>query len=78
MSLEDWGLLPHWVPILAYNIPFDLDKIKQMVDGPSTVPGANHAREGVVVTPMVERHVTGLGRLILKLVSNSFLEKDSK
>ena len=35
-------------------------------------------REGVVITPLIERHVRGLGRLQLKLVSNAYLEKDSK
>lgn len=61
-----------------YQGPFDLEIIKKFVDGPSTVPGAKHIREGVVVAPAEERHVTGLGRLQLKIVSNAFLEKDSK
>lgn len=65
------------VPTL-YKGPFDLEKIKTVVDGPSTVPGAKHIREGVVIRADKERHVRGLGRLQLKLVSNMFLEKDSK
>lgn len=65
------------VPLL-YHGPFDEAKIKALVDGPSCVPGAKHIREGVVIRPVVERHVHGLGRLQLKLVSNAFLEKDSK
>lgn len=62
-----------WVPVL-YSGPFDEAKIKELVDGQSTIPGAKNIREGVVVRPIAERHVTGLGRLQLKLVSNKFLE----
>lgn len=65
------------VPVL-YTGPFDLDKITPIVDGPSTVPGAKHIREGAVIKPNHERQVRGLGRLQLKIVSNAFLEKDSK
>jgi hypothetical protein len=59
-------------------IPFNIEELKKYIDGPSTVRGANHIREGIVVTPVNERHVHGLGRLQLKLVSNAFLEKDSQ
>lgn len=71
------NLTAQWVPIL-YHGPFDLEKIKSLVDGPSTVQGAKHLREGVVIRPVNERQVRGLGRLQLKIVSNQFLEKDSK
>jgi hypothetical protein len=47
------------------------------VDGKSAVDGKT-MREGFVIRPVKERHVRGLRRLILKVVSNSFLEKDSK
>lgn len=63
------------VPVL-YSGPFDLAAIKKVADGPSMVPGANHIREGIVVVPVEERNVFRLGRLILKLVSNEFLQKD--
>jgi len=62
------------VPVL-YQGPYNAEEIKGTVDGESTVPGARHIREGVVVRPVPERYVTGLGRLHLKLVSNKFLEK---
>jgi len=65
------------VPILYYG-PYDEEKIKALVDGPSTVEGANHIREGVVIKTAVEKHVHGLGRAQLKIVSNRFLEKDNK
>lgn len=64
------------VPIL-YSGPFDLDKIKALAEGPSTVSGAQNIREGIVIEPLPERRVPGLGRVQLKLVSNTFLEKDA-
>jgi len=67
----------NWVPVL-YTGPFDWEVIKTFVDGQTTVPGAKGIREGIVIRPVEERHVRGLGRLILKVVSNDFLEKDSK
>ncbi len=70
-------ILTHWVPVL-YVGPFDKKVIKQYIDGQTTVPGAKGIREGIVIRPMKERHVRGLGRLILKVVSNAYLEKDNK
>jgi hypothetical protein len=68
----------HWVPVLYYG-PFDLEKISKLLDGPSVVSSSTvPVREGVVIRPYFERHERGLGRVILKLVSNKFLEKDSK
>jgi hypothetical protein len=64
------------VPLVAHGA-YAPDLVKE-ADGPSFVPGANHIREGVVIRPFNERHVRGLGRLMLKVVSNAFLEKDSK
>lgn len=63
-----------WVPVL-YMGPFDIEKIKGYVDGPSTVPSAEHIREGIVIKSTHERVVPGLGRAQLKIVSNTFLEK---
>jgi len=64
-----------WVPVLytgSYkDIPWSL------VDGKSAVDGKT-LREGFVIRPVKERHVRGLGRLILKVVSNKFLEKDNQ
>lgn len=39
---------------------------------------ANIIREGVVIKTVPERHVRGVGRCQLKIVSNVFLEKDNK
>jgi RNA ligase (TIGR02306 family) len=67
----------NWVPTL-YVGPFDMKLISKFIDGTTTVPGAKGIREGGVLRPIEERHVRGLGRLILKIVSNSYLEKDGK
>lgn len=63
------------VPILGLDIPFDCGTMEEMADGPSTVPGANHCREGCVVKPMIERYDDKLGRVILKLVGNDYYLK---
>ena len=77
MGADGDKVLPNWVPVL-YTGPFDWEVIKQFVDGPTTVPGAKGIREGIVIRPLQERHVRGLGRLILKVVSSEFLLKDSQ
>jgi len=64
----------NWVPLL-YKGPFDEAIIKPLADGKSEVMGAAQLdREGCVIKPLKERHVHGLGRLQLKIVSNKFLE----
>lgn len=60
------------VPVLG-RVSFDPNTLKSLVDGASHVEGAKNIREGIVVSPQTERHVHGLGRLQLKLVSNAFL-----
>ena len=62
------------VPVL-YAGQFDMEAIKKLVDGQSMVEGAKHIREGVIINAAEERHVRGLGRLQLKIVSNAYLEK---
>jgi len=69
------GTKLRWVPALyvgSYkSIPWGL------VDGKSAVDRKT-LREGFVIRPFKERHVRGLGRLILKVVSSEFLLKDSQ
>ncbi len=65
------------VPVL-YDGPWDEEKIKKLVDGLSTVEGAKHIREGIVVKTVPERTVRGLGRVQLKIVSNDFLAKETR
>lgn len=62
----------NWVPTL-YTGPYDEERIRALVDGKSTL--GSGIREGIVIKPATERHVRGLGRAILKLVSNQYLEK---
>lgn len=55
------------------------DDVLALADGQTLVPGAKHIREGVVIRGLDTRvRVPRLGRVILKVVSNKFLEKDSK
>jgi len=67
----------HAVPCvpLLYSGPFDIEKIKELAEGDSSWPGAEHLREGVVILPSCERNDSELGRVQLKLVSNRYLEK---
>jgi hypothetical protein len=66
-----------FVPLL-YKGPYNKETIMSLVSGPSQVPGAKHIREGIVIKTAVERYERGVGRCQLKVVSNSFLERDSK
>ena len=64
-----------WVP-LVYDGPYDAEKIEGFSNGVTTVPGAEHVREGVVVQAAEDRFVDELGgRLKLKIVSNAYLER---
>lgn len=60
-----------------YCGPFDEETIKLYVDGPSTVEGAKHIREGIVIRAVPERQERNLGRVQLKIVSNEFLQKEA-
>lgn len=64
-----------WVPTIAAGIPFDLDQVLALAEGPSRVPGADHVREGCVVKPMHERTDPKVGRVCLKVVGNGYLER---
>ncbi|TFH08558.1 MAG: hypothetical protein E4H14_06185 [Candidatus Thorarchaeota archaeon] len=57
-----------------YRGPFSVDVMKQHTDGKETVSGQEmHIREGIVIKPAVERTHEGLGRVILKSVSEAYL-----
>jgi tRNA-binding EMAP/Myf-like protein len=73
-------LLPEVADIVPclYVGPYDPSKIMPLVGGRSLVVGAAHIREGIVIKSAKEIRVPGLGRLQLKIVSNEFLQKDSK
>jgi len=67
----------NWVPIL-YRGAFTPTVATACAEGPSTVPDAKHVREGCVIRPMQERTSHNLGRVQLKVVSNTFLEAETK
>ncbi len=58
-----------WVPVISAFMPFDLDVLKSLADGPSLIPGAAHQREGIVVKPIHERTNLEIGRVNLKIGS---------
>jgi RNA ligase (TIGR02306 family) len=55
-----------------YRGPWSEDVIA-LANGDSTLPGANHMREGFVVKPVHERWDMRLGRVILKMVGEQYL-----
>jgi RNA ligase (TIGR02306 family) len=67
----------HRVPSLGI-MPFDFEALQKLADGPSLMPGANCIREGIVIKPLKERQHWKLGRVMVKMVSNAYLEKSSR
>lgn len=66
------------VPVL-YVGPFSKEIMYSFTDGMETVSGKElHIREGVVVTPTVERRDNTIGRVILKSVSAAYLTRKNK
>lgn len=61
------------VPVL-YRGPFSVDEMMRHTDGQTTL-GADHIREGIVVTPLVERYDPVIGRVSLKSVSADYLTR---
>jgi RNA ligase (TIGR02306 family) len=69
----DW--INYHAPIV-YMGPYSKEIVQQLMDGPSTFPGAQHEREGVVIKPFEEKWSPEIGRLILKAVGPEHLGKD--
>jgi RNA ligase (TIGR02306 family) len=63
-----------WVPIVDC-CPMDYDRMLALAEGNTLIPGANHCREGIVIKPMQERWHPECERVILKVVSNTYLER---
>lgn len=61
------------VPIWGVE-EFNFDKFAERIEKPSTFFPSNICMEGMVIKPIQERYEK-CGRLILKLVSNTYLEK---
>ena len=80
MDAEEFiATLPEEHRVPSFGImPFDFEKFQKLADGQSLVPGANNAREGIVIKPLKERQHWKLGRVMIKLVSNSYLEKSAR
>lgn len=60
---------------VIYVGPIEGCNPKAMAEGQTTVPGANHVREGVVIKPAAEIWNPRIGRVALKCVGNGYLEK---
>lgn len=60
---------------VIYRGPFDEAQAYALAECDSAWPGACHIREGVVVLPIKERTDEGIGRVVLKIVGNRYLEK---
>jgi RNA ligase (TIGR02306 family) len=58
---------------LVYRGAFSLERIKQLAEGDSVVPGAANIREGVVVKPVIERLDPKIGRVVLKYIGDGYL-----
>jgi RNA ligase (TIGR02306 family) len=63
-----------WVPEL-YRGPYSESILKPLIDGESQLHQANHLREGIVIRTLDELKDPNLGRVILKVVSNAYLER---
>lgn len=60
---------------LIYRGSFDEKMAYELAEGDSKWPNANHLAEGVVVIPEIERVDSTIGRVMLKIVSNRYLER---
>jgi RNA ligase (TIGR02306 family) len=62
---------------LLYRGPWS-QELRRHAEGNSTLPGANHVREGFVVRPVKERVEPHVGRVIFKLVGEGYLLRNDK
>ena len=65
------------VPVI-YRGPFSVERLKELSEGQTAVPGAYHAREGIVVRSATPRTHEEIGRVILKSVSERYLAKGNR
>jgi RNA ligase (TIGR02306 family) len=65
-------------PPVLYQGPFKPKEIAAVRDGKTLVNRGPNIREGVVVKPAVNRHDPKLGRVVLKYVSDDYLELTRK
>lgn len=62
---------------LLYEGPFNMDKVFELAEGKSTL-NTKHVREGVVVSPAVDRTTTRGQRVKLKCVGLGYFERKEK
>lgn len=62
------------VPVLHHG-PFDLAQCYELAEGKTTLNGAKHVREGVVIKPFRERWDDVVGRVFLKLPGQGYLTR---
>jgi RNA ligase (TIGR02306 family) len=59
------------VPVL-YRGPFSMEVLEQFAEQDSSLGPKSHLREGVIVRPVRERFLDGLGRVVVKLISRRY------
>jgi RNA ligase (TIGR02306 family) len=74
--LTEHGCLKDVHAPVLYVGPSNEEVIMKYLSGPSTIPGADHYREGIVIKPTTEMWCPEIGRLVLKAVSPEYLEKN--
>lgn len=61
------------VPMICCDMPYSFNACVALAEGPSTVPGADHVREGCVVKTITEKYSDIVGRVIFKVVGGGYL-----
>lgn len=76
LQLLDWpGTTKPIIAPILYRGPYSEEVVREQADGQTMVPGADHLREGCVIRPLLNRTDPEIGRVILKLVSDAYLER---
>lgn len=68
--------MSHMIPMVPelYRGPWRPELVS-LAEGKTTIPGANHVREGIVIKPTRERIDPHFGRVILKLAGEGYLTR---
>lgn len=69
---DKYGIIT--APVIGF-MPFDFEKLTQLVECKTRVEGATHISEGFCIRPEIERWNSDIGRVHLKLVSCQYLER---
>jgi RNA ligase (TIGR02306 family) len=71
LTIDDWA--DHYVPVLHVG-PYSKALVEEYMNGKTTIGGAEHVREGIVIKPVREIWHQHIGRLVLKAVSPDYLK----